>query len=70
MTKKIVLTILVIAALLVAIYKWIMSSDDNEKTVQETTTEEFKEPATSEKENVNGKAEEATEDKVNETINK
>ena len=37
MTKKIVLTILVIAALLVAIYKWIMSSDDNEKTVQETT---------------------------------
>ena len=70
MTKKIVLTILVIAALLVAIYKWIMSSDDNEETVQETTTEEVKEPATSEKENVNGKAEEATEDKVNETINK
>ena len=67
MTKKIVLTILVIAALLVAIYKWIMSSDDNEKTVQETTTEEVKEPATSEKENVNGKAEEATtEDTVNE----
>ena len=70
MTKKIVLTILVIAALLVAIYKWIMSSDDNEKTVQETTEEVKEEPATSEKENVNGKAEEATEDKVNETINK
>ena len=71
MTKKITLTILIIAALLVAIYKWIMSSDDNEETVQETTTEEVKEPATSEKENVNGKAEEATtEDKVNETINK
>ena len=49
MTKKIVLTILVIAALLVAIYKWIMSSDDNEKTVQETT-EEVKEPANNEKE--------------------
>ena len=59
MTKKIVLTILVIAALLVAIYKWIMSSDDNEKTVQETT-EEVKEPANNEKENVNGKAEEST----------
>jgi Tfp pilus assembly protein PilO len=70
MTKKIVLTILVIAALLVAIYKWIMSSDDNEETVQETSTEEVKEPANNEKENVNGKAEEATEDKVNETINK
>lgn len=58
MTKKITLTILIIAALLVAIYKWIMSSDDNEETVQETT-EEVKESA-SEKENVNGKAEEAT----------
>ena len=50
MTKKITLTILIIAALLVAIYKWIMSSDGNEETVQETT-EEVKEPA-SEKENV------------------
>ena len=70
MTKKITLTILIIAALLVAIYKWILSDDDNEETLQETTTEEVKEPATSEKENVNGKAEEATEDKVNETINK
>ena len=65
MTKKIVLTILIIAALLVAIYKWIMSSDDNEEQqkVEETET-------ANEKENVNGKAEEATEDKVNETINK
>ena len=69
MTQKITLTILIIAALLVAIYKWIMSSDDNEETVQETSTEEVKEPA-SEKENVNGKAEEATEDIVNDTINK
>ena len=58
MTKKIVLTILVIAALLVAIYKWIMSSDDNEETVQETT-EEVKEPANNEKENVKGQTEEA-----------
>lgn len=57
MTKKITLTILIIAALLVAIYKWIMSSDDNEEQqkVEETRT------AKSEKENVNGnKAEEAT----------
>ena len=69
MTKKITLTILIIAALLVAIYKWIMSSDDNEETVQETT-EEVKEPASEKEENVNGnKAEDAkTEDKV-ETIN-
>ena len=37
-----------------------MSSDDNEETVQETTTEEVKEPATSEKETV--KPEETTEE--------
>ena len=67
MTKKIVLTILVIAALLVAIYKWIMSSDDNE---EEQKVEEIE--TASEKETVNGnKAEEAiTEDKVNENHNK
>ena len=69
MTKKLVLTILIIVALLAVIYKWIMSSDDNEETVQETT-EEVKEPA-SEKEIVNGKAEEAkTEDKVETITNK
>ena len=68
MTKKITLTILVIAALLVAIYKWIMSSDDNEEQqkVEETET------ATSEKEeNVKGQTEEVqANDTVNETINK
>ena len=67
MTKKITLIILIIAALLVAIYKWIMSSDDNEEEqkVEETET-------ANEKETVNGnKAEEAiTEDKVNENHNK
>ena len=52
MTKKIVLTILVIAALFVAIYKWIMSSDDNEETMQKTSTEEVKEPANNETETV------------------
>ena len=52
--KKIVLIILIIAALLVAIYKWIMSSDDNEELqkVEETET------ATSE----NVKPEETTEE--------
>ena len=49
MTKKITLTILIIAALLVAIYKWIMSSDDNEE--QKQPVEETK-AATSEKEKV------------------
>ena len=69
MTKKIVLTILVIAALLVAIYKWIMSSDDNEVTVQETTTEEVKEPATSEKENVKPETNAEEVKNGNDTVN-
>ena len=65
MNDKILLTIMIIVALLITIYKWILSDDsENEETVQETTTEEVKEPANNEKENVNGKAEEATEDKV------
>ena len=52
--KKIVFIILIIVALLVAIYKWIMSSDVNEEQqkVEETET------ATSE----NVKPEEATEE--------
>ena len=65
MTKKIVLTILIIVALLAVIYKWIMSNDEEQQKVEETET-------ANEKETVNGnKAEEAiTEDKVNENHNK
>ena len=71
MNNKILLTIMIIVALLIAVYKWILSDDTENEEKQETTTEEVKEPATSEKEeNVKGQAEEAkTEDKVNETIN-
>ncbi|MEO3488525.1 hypothetical protein ABG827_18310 [Phocaeicola vulgatus] len=65
--KKTIFVLAIIAALAIALYKWL-TNGENEETVQETT-EEVKEPA-SEKEIVNGKAEEATEDKVNETINK
>ena len=67
--KKTIFVLAIIAALAIALYKWL-TNGENEETVQETTTEEVKEPANNEKENVNGKAEEATEDKVNETINK
>ena len=64
--KKTIFVLAIIAALAIALYKWL-TNGENEETVQETTTEEVKEPATSEKENVNGKAEEATtEDTVNE----
>ena len=60
MTKKIVLTVMIIVALLIAVYKWIMSNDiENEENKQDTTTEEVKEPA-SEKETV--KPEETTEE--------
>lgn len=58
MTKKIVLTVMIIVALLIAVYKWIMSDDienEEQQKVEETET------ATNEKEEtVNGnKAEEA-----------
>ncbi len=66
--KKTIFVLAIIAALAIALYKWL-TNGENEETVQETTTEEVKEPANNEKENVNGKAEEATtEDTVNETI--
>ena len=55
--KKTIFVLAIIAALAIALYKWL-TNGENEKTVQETT-EEVKEPANNEKENVNGKAEEA-----------
>ena len=61
--KKTIFVLAIIAALAIALYKWL-TNGENEETVQETTTEEVKEPANNEKENVNGKAEEATEDTV------
>ena len=62
--KKTIFVLAIIAALAIALYKWL-TIGENEETVQETTTEEVKEPANNETENVNGKAEEATtEDKV------
>ena len=56
MTKKIVLTVMIIVAILIAIYKWIMECDDienEEKAVE--NTEEVTETATSEKEKVKPK---------------
>ena len=61
--KKTIFVLAIIAALAIALYKWL-TNGENEDQKQETT-EEVKEPANNEKENVNGKAEEATtEDKV------
>ena len=47
--KKTIFVLAIIAALAIALYKWL-TNGENEETVQETTTEEVKEPATSEKE--------------------
>ena len=56
--KKTIFVLAIIAALAIALYKWL-TNGENEETVQETT-EEVKEPATSEKETV--KPEETTEE--------
>ena len=71
--KKTIFVLAIIAALAIALYKWL-TNGENEETVQETT-EEVKEPANNETENVKPEtnAEEVKEngeDKVNETINK
>ena len=66
MTKKITLTILIIAALLVAIYKWIMSSDDNEEDQKVEETETANEKETVEPEEKIEEIKENGEDIVNE----
>ena len=48
--KKTIFVLAIIAALAIALYKWL-TNGENEENKQETTTEEVKEPA-SEKENV------------------
>ena len=69
--KKTIFVLAIIAALAIALYKWLTNGENEEKAVE--NTEEVTETATSEKENV--KPEETTEevkengeDKV-ETIN-
>ena len=60
--KKTIFVLAIIAALAIALYKWL-TNGENEETVQETTTEEVKEPANNEKETV--KPEETTEEVKN-----
>jgi cytoskeletal protein RodZ len=55
--KKTIFVLAIIAALAIALYKWL-TNGENEETVQETT-EEVKEPANNETENVKGQTEEA-----------
>lgn len=68
MTKKTIFVLAIIAALAIALYKWL-TNGENEETVQETT-EEVKEPANNEKENVKGQTEEVKADDTVENHNK
>ena len=62
--KKTIFVLAIIAALAIALYKWLTNGNENNEEKQEATTEEVKEPA-SEKETVKGHTEEAkAEDKV------
>lgn len=49
--KKTIFVLAIIAALAIALYKWL-TNGENEETVQETKTEEVKEPASEKEENV------------------
>ena len=56
--KKTIFVLAIIAELAIAHYKWL-TNGENEENKQETTTEEVKEPANNETENVKGQTEEA-----------
>ena len=64
--KKTIFVLAIIAALAIALYKWL-TNGENEETVQETT-EEVKEPA-SEKETVKPETTEEVKENGNDTVN-
>ena len=63
--KKTIFVLAIIAALAIALYKWL-TNGKNEETVQETTEEVKEEPANNETENVKGQTEEV---KADDTVN-
>ena len=64
--KKTIFVLAIIAALAIALYKWL-TNGENEETVQETTTEEVKEPA-SEKETVKPETTEEVKENGEDTV--
>ena len=67
--KKTIFVLAIIAALAIALYKWL-TNGENEETVQETTEEVKEEPANNE--TINVKPEETTEEvkkNGNDTVN-
>ena len=65
--KKTIFVLAIIAALAIALYKWL-TNGENEENKQETT-EEVKEPATSEKENVKPETNAEEVKNGNDTVN-
>ena len=49
--KKTIFVLAIIAALAIALYKWLTNGNENNEEKQETTTEEVKEPASEKEEN-------------------
>ena len=66
--KKTIFVLAIIAALAIALYKWL-TNGENEETMQETT-EEVKEAASEKEENVKGQTEEAKAEDTVENHNK
>ena len=62
--KKTIFVLAIIAALAIALYKWLTNGNENNEEKQEATTEEVKEPANNEKEE-NVKPETNTEEVKN-----
>ena len=48
--KKTIFVLAIIAALAIALWKWLTNGNENNEEKQEATTEEVKEPANNEKE--------------------
>ena len=66
--KKTIFVLAIIAALAIALYKWLTNGNENNEEKQETTTEEVKEPA-SEKENVKPETNAEEVKNGNDTVN-
>ena len=66
--KKTIFVLAIIAALAIALYKWLTNGNENNEEKQETT-EEVKEPANNEKETVKPETTEEVKENGNDTVN-
>ena len=70
MTKKTILVLTIIVALIIAIYKWLTSDNEEKQPVEETKAENNEEQENVKPEETTEEVKENGEDTVNETINK